>query len=47
MRKALTITVLMINIGTGFHALLNGSYFVTAACAFFGTLCFIDLKQDV
>jgi len=47
MRHALSIIVLVINIGVGFHALLSGSYFIAGACALFGTMCFIDLKEAI
>ena len=47
MRKILTVIVLLINVCTGFHALINGSYFIAAACSIFGVFCFIDLKEGV
>jgi len=47
MRHALSIIFIMINMAVGFHALLNGSYFIALVCGIFGTLCFIDLKDGI
>jgi hypothetical protein len=46
-RHMLSLTILVVNISIGFHAVLNGNILITLLCAIFGTLCFIDLKEGI
>ena len=46
-RYMLSLIILVVNIGIGFHAMLNGNILIALLCAIFGTLCFIDLKEGV
>ena len=47
MKSMMSLIILVINIGVGFHAVLNGNWFIAAVCAIFGAFCFIDLKESV
>jgi hypothetical protein len=47
MKSIMTLTLLVLNMGVGFHAIMNGSWFIAAACSIFGVFCFIDLKAGV
>lgn len=47
MKSIMAFTLLVLNMGVGFHAIMNGNWLVVAACSIFGVFCFIDLKESV
>ena len=47
MKHIMTFFLLVINVLVLIQSIIVGNYFIALVCAFFGTMCFIELKEGI